>query len=101
MRCLVVEDDPDIRLDVERVEPTGMRGDTVLAQVHGHLTVRGVRRPVVATAEGWRTAGGFRVRSRFPLDLGEFRIGGLRRMLGVLRVDEEVTVRAELTFAGG
>lgn len=97
---LEAEAHPRIRLDVERVEPTGMRGDTVLARVHGHLTVRGVRRPVVADAEGWRTTGGFQVRGRFPLDLGDFQIGGLRRMFGTLRVREQVTVRADLAFAG-
>lgn len=98
---LEAERHPEIRLDVERVEPTGARGDTVVARVHGHLTVRGVRRPVVAVAEGWRTAEGFRVRSRFPIDLREWEIGGLRRMLGTLRVRERVTVHADLVFTGG
>ena len=61
--------------------------------------MRGVRRPVVALVEGWPVDGGFRVRTRFPVDLGDFGVGGLRRMMGTLRVREGITVRADLTFA--
>ena len=97
---LEAERHPTISFEIERVEPTGARGDTTIARVHGQLTLRGVRRPVVAPVEAWRTANGFRVRTRFPIDLGDFQVGGLRRMMGTLRVSEDVTVRADLTFAG-
>lgn len=97
-KSLEAERHPQIRLDVTGVEAQGARGDTVLAQVRGTLTVRGVTRPVSAPVAAIPTAHGFRVQGRFPIDLREWEIGGLKRMLGTLRVDPAVTVRFDLLF---
>jgi hypothetical protein len=40
-----------------------------------------------------------RLRSDFPLDLSDYEIGGLSRMLGVLRMQEGIDVHVDLTFA--
>ena len=40
-----------------------------------------------------------RLRSDFPLDLGDYEIGGLTRMLGMLRMQEGIEVHVDLRFA--
>jgi hypothetical protein len=39
------------------------------------------------------------VRSDFPLNLKDYRIGGLSKMLGMLKMSEEIEVHVDLTFA--
>ena len=39
-----------------------------------------------------------RVTSTFPLNLGDYQIGGLTKMLGLLRMDSKIQVRADLRF---
>ncbi|MHB1222805.1 MAG: YceI family protein [Gemmatimonadaceae bacterium] len=95
---LDAEHHPQIRLAVEAVEAAGTIGDTVQARVHGTLTIRGISRPVTVPVTAVRQGAGFVVRASFPVDLRDYEITGLRRMLGMLRVDPMVTVRAELTF---
>lgn len=95
---LDAEHHPEIRLVVEEVEATGTAGDTVLTRVRGTLTIRGISRPVTIPVTAVRQGSGFVVRSSFPVDLRDYEVTGLRRMLGMLRVDPMVTVRAELTF---
>jgi polyisoprenoid-binding protein YceI len=97
-KSLQADDHPEIRLEVTDVAVQGTRDDTVLAMVHGTLTVRGVARPISSPVNAVRTAHGFQVRGRFPIDLREWKLGGLRRMLGTLRVDPEVMVKFDLKF---
>ena len=42
---------------------------------------------------------GLRVRSDFPVNLKEYEIGGLSKMLGVLRMDEHIEVHVDLRFS--
>jgi hypothetical protein len=39
-----------------------------------------------------------RVRSDFPLNLKDHRIGGLSKMLGVLKMHEHIEVHVDLVF---
>jgi hypothetical protein len=39
------------------------------------------------------------LRSDFPFDLGDYEIGGLTKMLGMLRMSEGIEVHVDLTFA--
>lgn len=95
---LDAEHHPEIRLAVDGVAADGTTGDTVHVRVSGTLTIRGVSRPVTVPVAAVRQGAGFVVRARFPVDLRDYKVTGLRRMLGMLRVDPMVTVRAELTF---
>jgi hypothetical protein len=44
-------------------------------------------------------AGGVRVQSDFPVNLHEYQIGHLTKMLGVLRMDEHIVVHVDVHFA--
>jgi hypothetical protein len=41
---------------------------------------------------------GVRVLAGFPLNLKDYRIGGLSKMLGILRMDEHITVHVDVDF---
>jgi hypothetical protein len=38
------------------------------------------------------------VRTDFPLNLKDYKIGGLTKMLGMLRMYEDIKVHVDLTF---
>ena len=42
-----------------------------------------------------------RVRSDFPLNLKDYKIGGLSKALGLLKMDEHITVHVDVSFAPG
>jgi hypothetical protein len=42
-----------------------------------------------------------RVRSEFPLSLKHYRIGGLSKMLGVLKMYDDIEVHVDLVFDFG
>ena len=39
-----------------------------------------------------------RVRSDFPVDLSDYRIGGLSKMLGLLKMYEDIEVHVDVVF---
>ena len=59
-----------------------------------HGVTREVGLPATVRADG----GGIRVRSDFPLNLKDYRIGGLTKLLGTLRMQEQIEVHVDLTF---
>jgi hypothetical protein len=66
--------------------------------LHGSLIIHGVTRkvdlPGTVQFEGSRV----RVRSAFPLSLKDYRIGGLSKMLGVLKMYDDIEVHVDLLF---
>lgn len=90
---------PTMRFDLTGVTPEGAPADTAAVQLQGRLTLHGVSRDVTLPGRVWKDGDGLRVRSDFPLDLGDYEIGGLSKMLGVLRMQEGIEVHVDLTFA--
>jgi polyisoprenoid-binding protein YceI len=73
--------------------------DTAAVQLQGKLTLHGVTRDVTLPGQVWMDGGALRLCSDFPLDLGDYEIGGLTKMLGMLRMQEGIEVHVDLTFA--
>jgi polyisoprenoid-binding protein YceI len=90
---------PTMRFDLTGVTVDVARADTAGVQLHGKLTLHGVTRNVTLPGRVWQDDTALRVRSDFPLDLGDYEIGGLSKMLGVLRMSEGIEVHLDLTFA--
>jgi polyisoprenoid-binding protein YceI len=90
---------PTMRFELTGVTPGTVAADRATAQLQGKLTLHGVTRDVVLPARLLLEGARLRVRSEFPLDLGDYEIGGLSKMLGVLRMEEGIEVRVDLLFA--
>ena len=96
-----VDQYPLMRFDLVRatmVTASERPSDTASVILHGTLALHGVTRAVQLPASALRVGDTVYVRSSFPLDLGDYRIGGLTKMLGLLRMDPKITVHVDLRF---
>ena len=90
---------PTIRFELSGATPKGGTADSVAAVLHGSLVIHGVTRKVDLPATVRFEGSTARVQSDFPLNLKDYRIGGLSKMLGVLKMYEDIEVRADLIFS--
>ncbi|MBA3316656.1 MAG: YceI family protein [Gemmatimonadales bacterium] len=90
---------PMIRFDLTGVVPGAVRGDTLGVTLRGTFLIHGVRQEVSIPATVVMLARGVRVRGETPLNLKSYRIGGLSKAMGMLRMQEEIVVHLDLTFA--
>jgi polyisoprenoid-binding protein YceI len=89
---------PTLRFELDGVSPGSGTPDSLPVTLRGHLTIHGVSREV--SLPGILTLGGdhTRIRSTFPLNLKDYNIGGLTKMLGMLKMHEDITVHVDVTF---
>ena len=73
-------------------------GDSSAVLLHGSLAIHGVARRVDVAATIVRTGDTTRVIAGFPLNLTDYGIGGLTKMLGLLRMEHEIEVHVDLQF---
>ncbi|MDQ3138211.1 MAG: YceI family protein [Gemmatimonadota bacterium] len=90
---------PAIRFDLQGVTAAPGPADSVPVVLRGNLVIHGVTHavslPGVVLREGERV----QVRTDFPLVLTDYKIRGLSKMLGVLKMDERIEVHVDVTFA--
>ena len=90
---------PVLRFDLRGAAATAGTPDSTPVTLQGALTIHGVRRDVTLAAFVRREDETLRVRTDFPLDLTDYKIGGLSKMLGMLKMDEHIQVHVDVTFA--
>ncbi len=78
--------------------PPGRQAGPVRGTLHGRLTLRGRTRPVDATFEAEREAGGWRVRGRARFRQSEFGIRPFSGFGGTVGVKDEIGVTFALTL---
>lgn len=89
---------PALRFDLARISRKGGAGDSLGVVLHGALVIHGVTRSVELPGTIQFSGATARVRTDFPLDLKDYRIGGLSKLLGMLRMYEDIEVHADLVF---
>ncbi len=89
---------PVIRFELDSVRPGDRAGDSASVGLAGRLLIHGVTRSVTLPASVRLDQGRIRLRSEFPLNLKDYKIGGLSKMLGMLRMEEDIEVHVDLTF---
>jgi len=91
---------PTMRFELEgvTVESSAAQSDTVTSTLRGALTIHGVTRDVAVSATLIRAADTIDVSGAFPVDLGDYKVGGLTRFLGTLRVHRKIDVRFHVRF---
>lgn len=97
---LEVERYPVIRFDLAGVGAGEAMGDSIPVTLRGTFTIHGVQREQAVTGWVWRTADQVRFRGRTPMNLKDYQIGGLSKLFGTLKMNEEIVVRMEVTFGG-
>lgn len=90
---------PNLRFDLSGCTPGEASGDSSDVTLAGRFTIHGVTREVTIPATLDFQPGTIRVRATVPLNLKDYQIGGLSRMLGMLRMDETILVHVDVTFA--
>jgi len=89
---------PDIRFELTNVTPLGGTTDSTALTLQGMLMIHGVSRTVALPGWVQLSGGQARVRSDFPLSLKEYGIKGLSKMLGVLKMYDNIEVHVEVVF---
>ncbi|MGH7569476.1 MAG: YceI family protein [Gemmatimonadales bacterium] len=93
---------PTMRFELDGVTPdstrAGTSGDTVAVALRGRLTLHGVARDVSLPAVVVLGPEEIGVRSDFPLNLKDYRIGGLSKMLGLLKMHPDIVVHVDVVF---
>jgi polyisoprenoid-binding protein YceI len=90
---------PALRFDLDAVALGPRDGDSSRVTLRGRFTIHGVTREEAVPGWLWSTPTTTRFRGQLPLDLRDYRIGGLSKMLGVLRMNPEIVVRVDVSFS--
>ncbi|HEY7636979.1 MAG TPA: YceI family protein [Gemmatimonadales bacterium] len=89
---------PTIRFELTGVDAPGARSDSMAVSLHGRFIIHGVTREATIPASLGLAAEGIRVRGETPLNLKDYKIGGLTKLLGMLKMYEEIVVHVDLVF---
>lgn len=90
---------PTIRFDLDELRPSPMQGDSMVATLAGRFTIHGVSRSVAVPAQITWVPEGIRLEASISMDVRDYRVGGLSRMLGTLRMQPDIVVHINLLFA--
>lgn len=89
---------PAMRFELERLQVDSVRADTTLATLHGRFIIHGVTREISFPARVHPEADGWRLRADLPMNLKDYGIKGLSKMLGILKMNELIQVHVDLLF---
>lgn len=89
---------PVIRFDLDSVTPGAVTGDTTGVTLHGSFTIHGETRPADLTGRILLTHSEARVWADTPMNLKDYKIGGLSKALGLLKMHEDIEVHIDVTF---
>jgi polyisoprenoid-binding protein YceI len=89
---------PAIRFDLSGLTRSGGTADSATVTLHGSLTLHGVTHTVDLPAIIRLTPSEAQVRTDFPVNLKDYHIGGLSKLLGMLKMDEKIQVHTDLVF---
>jgi polyisoprenoid-binding protein YceI len=89
---------PAIRFELDSVGAGSGAVDSLPVTLYGRLTLHGETREVVLPSILSFLADGVRVRTTFPVNLKDYRIGGLSKALGILKMHEDIVVHVDVSF---
>lgn len=89
---------PAIRFELDRVDPGEGAPDSMTVTLYGRMLIHGETRDVSLPSVLSFTREGVRVRTTFPLNLKDYRIGGLSKALGLFKMHPDIVVHVDVTF---
>jgi polyisoprenoid-binding protein YceI len=90
---------PVIRYELDSVSPGAIAGDTTHVVLYGRFLIHGVTQDASLDGKVVLHPEGARVWADTPLNLKDYKIGGLSKFLGVLKMHEKIEVHVDVTFA--
>lgn len=88
-----------LRFELDEFRPSPMQDDRMVATLVGRFTIHGVTRTETLPATLTWTPEGIRVEATLAMDVRDYAIGGLAKLLGTLRMHPDIIVRVDLLFA--
>jgi polyisoprenoid-binding protein YceI len=98
-KSMETDEYPTMRYDLDGVTPQTVGGDTVAVTLHGRFSIHGVVRNADIPARVMLVGNHVRLLADTPLNLKDYKIGHLTKMLGMLTMHEDIVVHVDLTFA--
>jgi polyisoprenoid-binding protein YceI len=92
---------PVIRFELASVTAPAGTGDSVTVMLHGRFIIHGVTREATIPASVAFHAADLRLRGTTPLNLKDYKIGGLSKALGMLKMYEGIVVHVDVIFGTG
>jgi polyisoprenoid-binding protein YceI len=89
---------PTLRFELTGVAGGESAGDSANLMLHGRFIIHGVTREVAIPASVVFQREGVRVRGQTPLNLKDYKIGGLSKAFGIFKMYPEIVVHVDLTF---
>ena len=89
---------PVIRFDLDSVTPGETQGDSIAVTLQGRFTLHGKTRAASVPGFVWLTPTESRFRGSLPVNVKDFGVGGLSKMLGLLKMNEMIVVRMDVVF---
>jgi polyisoprenoid-binding protein YceI len=89
---------PTIRFDLDSVTAAETSGDSTRVMLHGRFTIHGQTRAATVPGWAWPRVTGARFRGATPMNVKDYGVGGLSKMLGVFKIQEMITVRIDVEF---
>ncbi len=87
-----------IRFELTRLQVDSVQADTTAATLHGNFVIHGITREATFPARIHRESDAWRLRATLPMNLKDYQIKGLSKMLGVLKMNENIVVHVDLLF---
>jgi len=95
---LEIEKYPAMRFDLDSVTVGESSGDSTSVTLKGRFTLHGQTKAAAIPGWVWLTPTSARFRGALPINVKDYGVGGLSKMLGVLKMNEMITVRIDVTF---
>jgi len=90
---------PALRFELDRVEPGTGQPDSLPATLHGRMILHGETHDVSLPSVLRFSPEGVRVESSLPLNLKDYKIGGLSKAFGLLKMYEDIVIHVDVTFS--
>ena len=101
LKAMEAEAHPAIRFDLESVSIQSESSDSARVTLFGTFTIHGMKREVAVPANLYFQPDGTRVKSDIPMNVKDYGVTKLSKMLGAFKMNENIMVHIDLVFAPG
>ena len=101
MKALDADSFPTMRFDLHGVSEQHQEADSVVVTLSGQMTLHGMTRDVSVPALIRFGKDGVQVTSTFPLNVRDYGVTRLSRMLGAFKMNPDIVVHVDIVFGPG